>query len=80
MGKKTGLGQGVGLLFAEEQEKFFECNVNKIVPNKYQPRTSFDSNDLQELADSISEKGVIQPLIVTSDQMEILSLSPESAD
>ena len=37
MGKKTGLGQGVGLLFAEEQEKFFECNVNKIVPNKYQP-------------------------------------------
>jgi ParB family transcriptional regulator, chromosome partitioning protein len=66
MGKKTGLGQGVGLLFAEEQEKFFDCNVNKIVPNKYQPRTNFDSNDLQELADSISEKGVIQPLIVTS--------------
>jgi ParB family chromosome partitioning protein len=66
MGKKTGLGQGVGLLFAEEQEKFFECNVNKIVPNKYQPRTSFDTTDLQELADSINEKGVIQPLIVTS--------------
>lgn len=66
MGKKTGLGQGVGLLFAEEQEKFFECNVNKIIPNKYQPRTSFDTNDLQELADSINEKGVIQPLIVTS--------------
>lgn len=66
MSKKTGLGQGVGLLFGEEQEKFFECSIQKIVPNKHQPRTHFDSADLQELADSIREKGVIQPLIVTS--------------
>ena len=66
MGKKTGLGQGVGLLFGEEQEKFFECNVSKIIPNKYQPRTHFNPEDLQELADSIREKGVIQPLIVTA--------------
>jgi ParB family chromosome partitioning protein len=66
MGKKTGLGQGVGLLFGEEVEKYFECNINNIVPNKYQPRTNFDPNDLKELADSISEKGVIQPLIVTT--------------
>ncbi len=66
MSKKTGLGQGVGLLFGEEQEKFFECSINKIVPNKHQPRTHFDAADLQELADSIREKGVIQPLIVTS--------------
>ncbi|MGB3225009.1 MAG: ParB/RepB/Spo0J family partition protein [Desulforhopalus sp.] len=66
MSKKTGLGQGVNLLFGEEREKFFECNINKIVPNKFQPRTNFDANDLQELADSIREKGVIQPLIVTS--------------
>jgi len=66
MGKKTGLGQGVGVLFGEEQEKFFDCNINKIVPNKYQPRTNFNSDDLQELADSIKEKGVIQPLVVTT--------------
>jgi ParB family chromosome partitioning protein len=66
MSKKTGLGQGVNLLFGEEREKFFECNINKIVPNKFQPRTNFDTNDLQELADSIREKGVIQPLIVTT--------------
>ena len=66
MGKKTGLGQGVGLLFGEDIEKFFECNINKITPNKYQPRTNFNTSDLQELANSISEKGVIQPLIVTS--------------
>jgi len=66
MGKKTGLGQGVGLLFGEDTEKFFECNINKITPNKYQPRTNFNTSDLQELANSIGEKGVIQPLIVTS--------------
>ncbi len=66
MSKKTGLGQGVGLLFGEEQEKYFECNINKIIPNKHQPRTNFNPEDLQELADSIREKGVIQPLIVTS--------------
>lgn len=66
MSKKTGLGQGVNLLFGEDKEKFFECNINNIVPNKYQPRTNFNPVDLQELADSIREKGVIQPLIVTS--------------
>jgi ParB family chromosome partitioning protein len=76
MSKKTGLGQGVGLLFGEEREKFFECNINKIVPNKYQPRTNFNPADLQELADSIREKGVIQPLIVTSgsdDNFELVA-------
>ncbi len=66
MSKKTGLGQGVNLLFGEEREKFFECNINQIIPNKFQPRTNFDDKDLHELADSIREKGVIQPLIVTT--------------
>jgi len=64
MAKKTGLGQGVGLLFGEETEKYFECDVTKIVPNKFQPRTHFDQSELEELSDSIREKGVIQPLIV----------------
>ncbi|MGB3210764.1 MAG: ParB/RepB/Spo0J family partition protein [Desulforhopalus sp.] len=74
MSKKTGLGQGVGLLFGEEHEKFFECNIKKIVPNKYQPRTNFNPDDLQELADSIREKGVIQPLIVTSGDGDTFEL------
>ncbi len=39
--------------------------VAEIVPNPYQPRTNFDSNKLQELADSIAEHGIIQPLVVT---------------
>ena len=74
MSKKTGLGQGVGLLFGEEREKFFECNINNITPNKYQPRTNFNENELHELADSIREKGVIQPLIVTSGENDSFEL------
>ena len=72
MAKKLGLGQGVGLLFGEEKEKYFECSVDKIVPNKFQPRSEFNEQDLQELSDSIKEKGVIQPLIVTYNQDEDL--------
>jgi ParB family transcriptional regulator, chromosome partitioning protein len=65
--KSTGLGQGVSLLFGDQQEneKFFDCQIDKILPNKYQPRTTFDQEELRELADSIQANGVIQPLIVT---------------
>lgn len=65
--KKTGLGLGVGLLFAnDEDEKYFECDIEKIVPNKYQPRRYFAEEGLDELTQSITEHGVIQPLIVTT--------------
>lgn len=64
MVKKTGLGLGVGVLFGDDAEKYFECDINDIIPNKFQPRTHFKEDDLQELADSIQEKGVIQPLII----------------
>lgn len=65
--KKTGLGQGVGLLFAnDEGEKYFECDIEKIVPNKHQPRRYFAEEGLDELTQSITEHGVIQPLIVVT--------------
>lgn len=76
MTKKTGLGQGVQLLFGEEQEKYFECEIDKIVPNKYQPRAHFTAEDLSELADSIKEQGVLQPLLVrdnTNGQFELVA-------
>jgi len=64
--KNKGLGQGVGVLFSSENEDelYFECNVDNIVANKHQPRRYFDEGDLQELADSIKEHGVLQPLVV----------------
>lgn len=76
MAKHTGLGQGVSLLFGEKQEdNFFHCDINKIIPNKHQPRTSFNDANIQELADSIRENGVIQPLIVThSDVPDVYEL------
>jgi len=45
--------------------KIEEIEVAKIAPNPYQPRKTFDPNALKELADSIKEHGVIQPLVVT---------------
>lgn len=64
-----GLGRGVNLLFNqdEEEEKYFSCTIDKIIPNQFQPRTHFEKDSLQELADSIKEKGIIQPLVVVSN-------------
>jgi ParB family chromosome partitioning protein len=77
MSNKLGLGRGVNLLFGEEKEKFFECDVDLILPNKHQPRVHFDDVELQNLAQSIQEKGVIQPLIVKaaedSDSYELIA-------
>lgn len=66
MKKNMGLGKGVGLLFGEEPEKYFECDIAKISPNRYQPRDHFSEEGISDLADSIREQGVIQPLLVRS--------------
>jgi ParB family chromosome partitioning protein len=70
--KPTGLGKGVNLLFGdqEDDEKFFECQIDKIIPNKYQPRSNFDQEELHQLANSIRENGIIQPLIVSLSEKE----------
>ena len=74
--KSRGLGRGLGALIpTDTQEKttasavsdngLRTVNVSDIVPNPHQPRTEFNQEQLQELADSIAEHGLIQPLIVT---------------
>jgi len=66
---KNVLGRGVGALLPEESldeaDRFFMCDIEKITANPNQPRTHFDVERLQQLADSIREKGVIQPLLVS---------------
>jgi len=64
--KKTALGRGLGALIpeGEKAEGILELEVDKIVPNEYQPRRIFKDSTLQELALSIKEKGIIQPVIV----------------
>ena len=64
-----GLGMGLGALFGEElTEKeptdFEYLPISKVEPRSQQPRKYFDEQGLQELSDSISEHGIIQPLTV----------------
>ena len=74
MASQKGLGKGLGALlgdFADEpQEKsaYQSLPIYKVEPNPDQPRSDFDEEELQALADSISQHGVIQPLTVR--QME----------
>ncbi len=66
--KKGGLGKGLDALFlensAEEAGKVISLRLSEIVPNRAQPRKQFDEDALAELADSIAQHGVIQPLLV----------------
>jgi len=65
--KKMGLGKGMGALLPvveERGKKYFSCPIEEIRPNKEQPRKTFVNEKLEELAASIREKGIIQPLVV----------------
>lgn len=65
--KKGGLGRGLVSLFDEnaaDSSGAVEVNINDIEPNRDQPRKDFDENALSELADSISQHGLIQPIVV----------------
>lgn len=90
--KKTGLGGlgakggGLGALFADQgldntvngSDEVRDIVIDKIVANPFQPRRVFDQNKLQELADSIKQNGVLQPIIVrhnpkNNSQYELLA-------
>ena len=63
---KKGLGRGLSSLIGEVkvEPKTNQLQVNDLTPNKYQPRKIFDENNLQDLTNSIKERGMIQPIIV----------------
>ncbi len=74
--KRSGLGKGLGALIVDTEKPvniekmesgIQEVALEKITPNPRQPRIHFDEDELAELADSIREHGVIQPLIVSSN-------------
>ena len=70
MASQKGLGKGLGALlgdFAEEPSEksgYLKLPIYKVEPNPDQPRHDFDEEELQALADSIEEHGIIQPLTV----------------
>ena len=70
---KKGLGRGLSSLIGETKA---EININKVsisdlVSNKFQPRKIFDEESLQELTNSIKERGIIQPIIVRKSSNDI---------
>ena len=75
MSKHSGLGRGLGSLLSSSESQYetaipqdtagaVDVPVERIQPNPYQPRKSFDKEKLKELSESIKKHGIIQPLIV----------------
>ena len=65
--KFGGLGKGFGDIFLEnssEDNSYCYVKISEVEPNKEQPRKNFDAESLSELADSIKNYGVLQPLLV----------------
>lgn len=88
MAKKNALGSGLGELLGEVQnayeknlgeytESIIELSVDIIQPNPFQPRKSFDSDALNDLAGSIAEHGLLQPILVYDDDGEYFLIAGE---
>jgi len=87
--KKSGLGRGLGALLEDSEEKkeisgsgatikgaINEISLDQIEVNPFQPRTDFNQDALNELADSIKVQGIIQPITVralTADTFQLIS-------
>ena len=70
---KKGLGRGLSSLIGEtkiESQKN-KLGISEIVPNKFQPRKNFDEENLNDLVNSIRERGIIQPIIVRKSEDQI---------
>ena len=69
---KKGLGRGLSSLIGETKidNKINKLSLSEIVPNRYQPRKNFDEENLNDLINSIKERGVIQPIIVRKSNLD----------
>ena len=69
---KKGLGRGLSSLIGEtkiESQKN-QLSISDLIPNKYQPRKIFDETNLNDLTNSIKERGILQPIIVRKSNDE----------
>src|SRR5690349_90006 len=67
MAQRKALGRGLNALLGTsdlESDQLREIDIDRILPNSHQPRKSFDETALNELADSIREHGLVQPIVV----------------
>ena len=70
---KKALGKGLGAFIPEEfgiikEERYAELDVTQLKPNPLQPRMRFDEDSINELAQSIRESGVVQPVLVVQEE------------
>ncbi|MGD9233584.1 MAG: ParB/RepB/Spo0J family partition protein, partial [Desulfobacterales bacterium] len=71
--KKLALGRGLDALLPDFEpmgdisKEYFHCDIGLIQPNRYQPRLRFPDNELEDMARSIRQQGIIQPLLVRKD-------------
>lgn len=71
--KKIALGRGLNALLPDieliedRSKEYFQCHIELIRPNRYQPRLRFSEGELEGMARSIKEHGIIQPLLVRKD-------------
>jgi len=74
MAKRKALGKGLSALIPDadklddRDEQFFQCPVEVIEPNPYQPRQAFSPHELEEMVASVREKGIITPLLVSKTE------------
>lgn len=82
MTARQALGKGLGALIPEKgvpegegKKALQQCGIEEVQPNPFQPRKAFSDEQLQELVDSIREKGILQPLLVRrkSDGYELIA-------
>ena len=69
---KKGLGRGLSSLIGETKVESpkNQISISDLLPNKYQPRKIFDENSLEDLTNSIKERGMIQPIIVRKSNFD----------
>ena len=83
--KQKGLGRGLDAIFGTEKitvkatpmNQMTTIGIDQIIPNPSQPRTQFDDEALRELADSIKQLGVIQPITVKKQDDNYIIISGE---
>ena len=71
---KKGLGRGLSSLIGETKAEVQknQLPITDLIPNKYQPRKNFDEANLEDLTNSLKERGMIQPIIVRKSNNENL--------
>jgi ParB family transcriptional regulator, chromosome partitioning protein len=81
LSKKFGLGKGLGALIPEEEVveegKVSKISINLIKPNENQPRKYFDQEKIAQLAQSIREHGIVQPIVIKKEENSYVIVAGE---